>query len=214
MTPAQQGALQIITNSSASVNAAISDLNVATTLPPMGNDPASQQWRRQTLEVNKQNIGSQVAVQLASTTTLANLTAADPETMDYTAVAGHVSTIGSNLTQLASGIKMAAALIEDRALSDLLLDSARRLAGATSKLLASTNTTVAGQPNRQEFIAAAQTIATAGNQILKSLGEPEVPIAAQHDLVDQAKQVAATMTETIQAANRVAGALARSTRAQ
>jgi len=172
----------------------------------MGNDPASQQWRRQTLEVNKQNIGSQVAVQLASTTTLANLTATDPETMDYTAVAGHVSTIGSNLTQLASGIKMAAALIEDRALSDLLLDSARRLAGATSKLLGSTNTTVAGQPNRQEFIAAAQTIATAGNQILKSLGEPEVPIAAQHDLVDQAKQVAATMTETIQAANRVAGA--------
>ena len=205
LSPAQQSTLQQITNGAAAANAASSDLGVATSLPPLGNDPASQQWRSQTLEVNKQNIASQVAVQLACTTALANLTSVDPDVMDLTAIAGHVSTVGSNLTQLTSGVKMAAALLEDRTLSDLLLEAARKLAAATSKLLTNATGAVTGQGNRQEFVASAQSIATSGSQVLKTLGEPEVPLPAQQELVELAKQVAATMTETISQSKNVAG---------
>jgi talin len=205
LTPAQQSTLQTINSGTAAANAASSDLGVATSLPPLGNDPASQQWRMQTLEVNRQNIASQIAVQLASTTAMATLTSVDPDAMDLAAIAGHVTTVGSNLAQLTSGVKMAAALMEDRALSDVLMEAARKLAAATTKLLSNASGAVTGQGNRADFVAAAQAIALSGSQMLKSLGEPEVPLAAQQELVELAKQVAATMTETIGQSKNVAG---------
>ena len=178
---------------------------MAISLPPLGNDAASQQWRAQTLEVNKQSIASQVAVQLASTTAIANLTAVEGETVDYTTVSGHVTTMGSNLSQLASGVKMAAALMDDRAIADVLMEAARKLAAATSKLLSATTATIAGSGNRQELVSSAQAIASSGSVMLKALGEPEVPLAAQQELVDLAKQVAATMTDALSSAKNVAG---------
>ncbi len=108
---------------------------MATTLPPLGNDPASVQWRKQTMDITKQNVQSQVASHLAATAAVVNLTAVDPERMDYNAISSNISTMSTNLAQLSSGTKMIAALMENQAEAEKLLEAARKLAGATSKLL-------------------------------------------------------------------------------
>jgi len=151
----------------ASVNSAQSDLNVATSLPPLGNDPASVQWRKQTLDINKQNVVSQVSAHLAATAAILNLTSVDPAKMDYNQIGSNVSTISSNLAQLASGTKMIAALMEDAEESEKLLEAARKLASATSKMLTESQPIIMGQGNRQELLASAQGIGGASSQMLK-----------------------------------------------
>jgi len=226
-SPAHQALLQSINNGFASVNAAQSDLNVATTLPPLGNDPASIQWRKQNLDVNKQQVQSQVASHLAATASVINLTAVDLKDMDFNLISTQIATISGNLGQLASGTKMIAALLEDQSDSEKLLEAARKLAAATQKLLTSAQATIsklyilsecpslkklfrsfrlAGQGNRQDLLASAQGIGASGAQLLRHMGDADVSLAAQQDLIELAKQVAVAMTEAVQHAKTVAGA--------
>ena len=203
-TGAQQALLQQINNGFASVNAAQSDLNVSTTLPPLGNDPASVQWKKQTMDINKQNVASQLAAHLAATAAVVNLTSVDPAKMDYNAIGSNISTISSNLSQLASGTKMIAALMEDPSESEKLIDAAKKLASSTSKLLTETQPIIVGQGNRQELMASAQGVGGSSALMLKHMGDPDVSPATQQELIELAKQVAVAMTKAVGDAKVVA----------
>jgi talin len=201
---AQQALLQNINNGFAAVNTATSDLNLATQLPPLGNDPASAAWRQQTLDVNKTNVQSQVAAHLAATAATVTLTGVDPDKMDFTAIGANISTISSNLTSLASGTKMIAALMLDPTDGEKLLEAARNLAAATSKLLQSVQPAILGQGNRQDLLSAAQAIGSASSQLMSRMGNPDVSAATQQELLELAKAVANATTALVAAAKNVA----------
>ena len=203
-TGAQQALLQQINSGFAAVNAAQSDLNVATSLPPMGNDPASVAWRKQTLDVNNNNVSSQIAAHLAATAAVINLTPVDPSKMDYNAIGSNISTISSNLSQLASGTKIVTALMNDPEESERLLEAAKKLAAATAKLLTESQPIIVGQGNRQELLAAGQGVGGASAQMLKHMGDPDVSLASQQELIELAKNVAAAMTKAVADAKNVA----------
>ena len=201
---AQQGVLQHITGGFAAVNAAQSDLSVATTLPPLGTDPASVQWRKQTMEINKQNVISQMASHLAAAASIINLTAVDPEKMNLATISTNISTLTTDLTQLASGAKMVAALMDNQQDADHLLEYARGIASATQKLLAATQPVIMGEGNRQDLLGAAQLLGLTSGDMIKVMGDADVSADAQQELIDLAKAVTLAMTETVGTAKAVA----------
>ena len=54
---------------------------------------ASKQWRQNTIDVNKQNIQSQLSAMSAATAGIISQTSGDPSDTDYTAVGSHVTTM-------------------------------------------------------------------------------------------------------------------------
>ena len=68
-----------------------------------------------------------------------------PEDVDHQAVGAAISTISSNLPEMAKGVKLISALMEDEH-DDRLLDATRRLCNAFSDLLN------AAQPENKEVI--------------------------------------------------------------
>eukprot|EP01137_Pigoraptor_chileana_P018402 Opistho-2@77812 len=199
---AQRALMGNITNGFAAVTAATSELGVAASLPPLGTDPASIAWRQQTLEVAKQNVSSQLSAMTAATASVVTLTSGDPSTVDHTAVSSAVTTISTNLTELSKNAKMMAALVGDPALGDKVLEAARGLAGATGKLLTAVQTGTA--ESRMDLLNAAQAIGVSSSQLLAYMGEPDVDAAAQEELINMAKAVAAATTAMVTNAKNVA----------
>jgi len=68
-----------------------------------------------------------------------------PEDVDHQAVGAAISTISSNLPEMAKGVKLISALMEDEH-DDRLLDATRRLCNAFSDLLN------AAQPENKEVM--------------------------------------------------------------
>ncbi|KJE89680.1 hypothetical protein CAOG_009384 [Capsaspora owczarzaki ATCC 30864] len=199
---AQHALMGTVQTGFAAVNAATNELGVAASLPPLGTDPASIQWRQQTLDVSKQNMASQLAAMTAATASVVTLTGAEPSEVDHTAVGSAVTTISSNLTELAKNAKMMAALVSDSGTSDRLLEAARGLAGATSKLLNSVKP--GSTDSRQDLLTAASAIGAATSDLLAHMGEPEVDAASQEELLAISKAIAAATTNLVSSAKTVA----------
>ena len=81
-------------------------------LPPLGNDPASYRWKETQKNTNKQSVHSQVSAMNAATAQMVTLTGHGEET-DHTSVGAAVKTISNNLPEMAKGIQMLAALMDD-----------------------------------------------------------------------------------------------------
>lgn len=202
LAAAQHALMGNVQTGFAAVNAATNELGVAASLPPLGSDPASIQWRQQTVDVSKQNMASQLAAMTAATASVVNLTSAEPADVDHTAVGSAVTTISSNLSELAKNAKMMAALVSDQGTGDKLLEAARGLAGATSKLLNSVKP--GSTESRQDLLNAASAIGAASSELLNHMGEPEVDAATQEELTNFAKAVAAATTNLVASAKTVA----------
>ncbi|KAI3637909.1 hypothetical protein MIR68_004558 [Amoeboaphelidium protococcarum] len=189
---AQQSLMQSINNGFAAVSSANQDLSMATQLPPIGNDQASQQWKMQTMEVNRQTVATQVGSHLAAAAAIVNVTAIDLEQVDFGAVGANVSTLSQNLNQMSASIKMLAAL-SDGVQGDKLLECARNLAAATGKLLGSVQPMLGGDGDpsvRAEVLRQGQEISKQAFNLLSKIGEAEVSQFVQQQLVDAAKEVA------------------------
>ena len=82
------------------------------TLPELGSDGASKRWKESQMNTNKQSVHSQVSAMNAATAQMVTLTGAGEET-DHTAVGAAVKTISTNLPEMAKGVQMLAALMDD-----------------------------------------------------------------------------------------------------
>lgn len=82
------------------------------TLPELGTDGASKRWKESQMNTNKQSVHSQVSAMNAATAQMVTLTGAGEET-DHTAVGAAVKTISTNLPEMAKGVQMLAALMDD-----------------------------------------------------------------------------------------------------
>ena len=91
-------------------------LNEKAQLPPLGNDPASYRWKETQKNTNKQSVHSQVSAMNAATAQMVTLTGHGDDT-DHTSVGAAVKTISNNLPEMAKGIQMLAALMDDEGIS-------------------------------------------------------------------------------------------------
>ncbi|UYV64796.1 TLN1 [Cordylochernes scorpioides] len=155
----------------------------------MGTDPASLQWRQSTRDVKTQNVASQLGAMNAATAQVITLTSGPPEEVDHPRVGAAISTITTNLPEMAKDVKMIAALMDDSIHGDRLLDAARNLCFAFSDLL------TAAEPEtkepRQNLLNAASRVGEATHAVLHQIGEPDpLDQEIQDMLLSLAKRVA------------------------
>ncbi|WP_411023061.1 hypothetical protein, partial [Salmonella sp. s51228] len=147
-------------------------LSTAQELPQLGRDSASIIWKRNTMDVSKQNVNSQLAAMLAATASVLTLTR-DAKEVDHTAVGSAITTISSNLMELSKSAKMLAALLayEGQDGSNLL-KAAQNLANATSKFLQQSKPPFTG--HHKTLLDAAGAVGASGGNLLLNLGELDV----------------------------------------
>ena len=177
-------------------------LNEKAKLPPLGNDPASYRWKETQKTTNKQSIHSQVSAMNAATAQMVTLTGQGEDT-DHNAVGAAVNTISSNLPEMAKGVKMLAALMDDEgANGDKLMGAAKNLCTAFSDLLSATEPQ---SRERQQMLSAASKVGSASHRVLYTIGEEEVSdVERQETLLGLAKAVANTTAALVLKAKNVA----------
>ena len=74
-------------------------------LPPLGDDPASQRWRRETFDVKKSQVEDHLAAVGAATARVVQLTGEEEDHIDHNEVGAAVSSISSNLPEMARGVR-------------------------------------------------------------------------------------------------------------
>ncbi|XP_077996572.1 talin-1-like isoform X2 [Glandiceps talaboti] len=204
LSSAQQALMGNITVAITEVDRTQADLERPADLPPLGTDPASLKWRQDTLDVSRQNIQSQLGAMSAATAGIITLTSGDPNDTNYTAVGSAVTTISSNLPELAKSVRLLSALLADDKDGDgqKLLDAARKLAGAFSDLLK------AAQPGskepRQNILTAASSVGQHSAEVQNTIGDFEVDPRFQDTLMALAKAVANATAALVLKAKNVA----------
>ncbi|KAI9103042.1 hypothetical protein DFS34DRAFT_671082 [Phlyctochytrium arcticum] len=207
ITGAQQSLMQNISNGFAMVNNAASDMTIAANLPPLGNDAAALQWKQHTIDVNAESVASQVASNLAAAGSLVNHATGYVEEMDYEIIGANISTMTSNLSQLAQGIKLLAGLQESMDDQERLLTAGRGVAQMAAKLLEAAQPICMGSTNRDEFFQSSRRIAAASSDLLALMGRLYVTEDMQNELVDTAKAVTKAASDLITSARPVAAAV-------
>ncbi|XP_060536716.1 talin-1 isoform X2 [Cylas formicarius] len=172
-------------------------------IPELGTDPAAKKWKQVTLDTSKQNVGSQIAAMNAATAQVVTLTSASYDEVDHHAVAGAITTIGSNLPEMTKDVKMIAALMDDGNMGEKLLDATRKLCSAFSDLLK------AAEPEskepRQSLLNAASRVGEASTQVLATIGEDTAENKELQDmLLSLAKAVANTTAALVLKAKNIA----------
>ncbi|CAB4054720.1 TLN [Lepeophtheirus salmonis] len=161
------------------------------------------QWKETQKNTNKQTIHSQVSAMNAATAQMVTLTGQGEET-DHNAVGAAVNTISNNLPEMAKGVKLLAALMDDEgADGDDLMGAAKNLCTAFTDLLA------AAEPEskepRQTMLSAASQVGSASHRVLYTIGEEEVEEKERQDiLLGLAKAVANTTAALVLKAKNVA----------
>eukprot|EP00117_Sycon_ciliatum_P001215 scpid5059/ scgid6971/ Talin-1 len=199
---AQQALTGNINNTLGVIRNIIPDLQNPMDLPPIGNDPGSVGWKQNQIDLQRQNVSSQVTAITAAAAQVVTLTSGDPAETNYTAVGSAVTTISSNMSELAKGLPMLAGLLSDTNDSNKILEAARNLADAAQGLLQSA--LPENQANRQALLAALGETGAAGGNLLALIGEEQVDKQYQDDLMALAQNVAAATRQLVQRSKQVA----------
>lgn len=171
------------------------------TLPPLGTDPGSMQWREETLETSKQTVTSHLSNMNAATAQV--VTAANSDDIDHVAVGAAVSQIAQSIPEVTKEVRLIAALMDDDQGGDKLLEATRKLCNAFSDLLK------AAEPEakdpRQNLFNAASRVGEASGQVLSTIGEESEESRELHDmLLALAKAVANTTAALVLKAKSIA----------
>ncbi|KAK4020002.1 hypothetical protein OUZ56_001999 [Daphnia magna] len=205
LTEPQRALISTISEGQKAVEEAEHILDTKLQVPDLGSDPASLKWKQNQLDTNKQNVSSQIAAMNAATASVITLTSGPPEDVDHQAVGAAISTISSNLPEMAKGVKLISALMEGEEHDDRLMDATRRLCKAFSDLLD------AAKPEnnnmRQNLLSAASKVGETTYDLLKQLGEADNSSRELQDmLLGLAKAVANTTAALVLNAKAVAAA--------
>ncbi|KAL5020158.1 hypothetical protein ScPMuIL_003050 [Solemya velum] len=198
LSKAQRALIVTIEQGMTAISSAQSELNDKPENPNLGNDPASQKWRQNTLDLSRQKVTSQISAMNAATAQLVTLTGHD-ET-DFDSVGAAVNQISSNLGDFSRDVKMVVVLQEDEDAGSKLLTAARQLAGAFGDLLNATQPE--SKEPRQNLLAAASRIGEASQEVMHGVDESvdDLDRAFQDTLLALAKAVAnATATLVLKA---------------
>lgn len=199
----QRALVSTISHGQESIHKAEDILKDKATLPPLGNDPASYRWKETEKSTKKQSIHSQVSAMNAATAQMVTLTGQGDET-DHNAVGAAVNAISNNLPEMAKGVQILAALMDDEGSNgDDLMGAAKNLCTAFSDLLSATEPE--SKKPRQYMLTAASHVGTASHRVLYTIGEEEVADKERQDiLLGLAKAVANTTAALVLKAKNVA----------
>eukprot|EP00127_Corallochytrium_limacisporum_P002206 Clim_evm100s108 gene=Clim_evmTU100s108 len=113
------------------------DLNAATELPPMGDDPASVAWKNRTQNGARQNVMTHLNNICTAAANLCEMTAGldGKEGLDNALAAKEIAAIIAGLNAGVKDIRMLAALSGDDEASAKLLAAAREMANATGHMM-------------------------------------------------------------------------------
>uniref|UniRef100_T1J0N6 FERM domain-containing protein n=1 Tax=Strigamia maritima TaxID=126957 RepID=T1J0N6_STRMM len=202
MTEPKKALISTIDAGREAIRAAEDDLEAQIQVPDLGSDPASLKWKENTLDVNRQNVQSQLAAMNAATAQVVTLTSA-PDEVDHTAVGAAISTITTNLPEMTRGVKTIAGLMDDELERQRLLDATRKLCAAFSELLKAAEPE--GREPRQNLLNAASRVGEASTAVLATIGEEdEIDKEVQDILLGLAKAVANTTAALVLKAKNVA----------
>lgn len=198
----QRALLGYLSAGQEAIQKASRDLETKATLPPLGTDPGSMQWREETLETSKQTVTSHLSSMNAMTAQVVTATNADD--VDHDAVGAAVSQIAQSIPEVTKEVRIIAALMDDDDQSgEKLLEATRKLCNAFSDLLK------AAEPEakdpRQNLFNAASRVGEASGQVLYQIGEESVESKELHDmLLGLAKAVANTTAALVLKAKSIA----------
>ena len=198
----QRALLGYLSAGQEAIKKASRDLETKATLPPLGTDPGSMQWREETLETSKQTVTSHLSSMNAMTAQVVTATNADD--VDHDAVGAAVSQIAQSIPEVTKEVRIIAALMDDDDQSgEKLLEATRKLCNAFSDLLK------AAEPEakdpRQNLFNAASRVGEASGQVLYQIGEESVESKELHDmLLGLAKAVANTTAALVLKAKSIA----------
>lgn len=201
LTEPQRALLGYISAGQEAISKAERDLETRATLPPLGTDPGSMQWREETLETSKQTVTSHLSNMNAATAQV--VTAANADDIDHDAVGAAVSQIAQSIPEVTKEVRLIAALMDDTDNGDKLLEATRKLCNAFSDLLK------AAEPEakdpRQNLFNAASRVGEASGQVLSTIGEENEESRELHDmLLALAKAVANTTAALVLKAKSIA----------
>lgn len=176
-------------------------LHQPSNLPPVGDDPAAQAWKEQTIDVNTANIAAQISGHLASASSIMNNVSGGPEDYDYEVLQTDVSALTTNISQMIPALKLVAELSDD---GDLLMNCALGLVRATTDLVTTCRHIAEGEAGmRSELHANGQNLARESAQILENIGRAELSHDEQMDLGNMATSVGKAVMELVANAKSV-----------
>ncbi|KAJ3413726.1 Talin-1 [Chytridiales sp. JEL 0842] len=194
---AHQGLIRMLRNSLAVISSASNDLDAGIVIPPLGNDPASIQWKQNAINSNAESTASQIASNLSSFGSIVNLSYGDPGLMDFENVGLNVSVVTTNYSHMSNGLKMLSALTDDPNDKDSLLEAARAIGRATNAFLNSLLSLILGEATKEQIYTSAHVVSIAHSDMLALIGRLEVLEDSQNDLVGCARSVAHAVTEVV-----------------
>lgn len=200
-SPSHHAIMQSINSGFAAMNIASSELKNPSHLPPLGNDQASQNWKRQTIDFNKEKVAALIGSQLASTASIVSIsTIGDPESINDSLLTPSIGALGANLVQISSSAKLIAGL-QDPSKSENLISASESLSIASSDLLSQVQNYVMSSSSdktaQKKLVESGYSLSKASFSLLNLLGEGEVSEPAQKEIFQSAKTVASATTQFI-----------------
>ncbi len=134
-------------------------------LQELGSDPASRQWRANTLDVQRSNITSRLSAINAATAQILNLTSNGLQNTEQNAVCAALATISVNLGDMARDVLTINGLQPDE--GEKLTEASKRLCKAFTEFLNYIEPEYT-EP-RQSIFGAVGRISEAGHEVLRNL---------------------------------------------
>eukprot|EP00051_Salpingoeca_urceolata_P011463 m.142076 g.142076 ORF g.142076 m.142076 type:complete len:2525 (-) comp17132_c0_seq1:108-7682(-) len=202
---AQTAVLKHIQEAQAALQAADRKLDSAATLPQLGTDQASLQWRENMLGVSQQNCAAHLAAITAACSSLVTLTQSPHGkaiNINFIALGSSVTTLSSNFEKLADNSRMIAAL---GSAGPQMLAAGHSLAQALGNILKPLIPAVSGSHNKSELLATVAAVGASATGLMDVLRNGGGDVGPQNLIHDLSKAVAATTSDLISAAKAVAG---------
>jgi talin len=198
-----QALIRMLRNSLAIVSSASADLDSGIVLPPLGNDPASLQWKQQAINSNAESTASQIASNLSSFGSIVNLSYGDASSIDFETVGLNVSVVTTNYSHMSNGLKMLSALTDDVGDKESLLEAAKNIGKATGVFMEALLALIMGEATKEQIYASAHVVAISHSDLLALIGRLEVLEDSQNDLIGCARSVAHAVTEVVSNIKRI-----------
>ncbi|GAB6032133.1 hypothetical protein CHUAL_010792 [Chamberlinius hualienensis] len=202
----QRGLIGMVGLGQKALQLAEQDLVVKAQLPELGTDPASRKWKKDTLDVSRQNVTFHLAAMNAAAAQVVTLTSGPPDDVDHAAVGAAISTITTTLPDVTREVKMIAALMDDDLSGQRLLDATRKLCSAFSDLLK------AAEPESREetqdiLLALAKAVANTTAALVlkaKNIASKCEDQSTQNKVINSATQVALATSQLVACTKMVA----------
>ena len=203
----QNATRQNMKNALATMQLCSRELFTAMHLPPLGLDPISRKWRKETAQISAEAAASHICSELVTTCSLLS-SLKDKSSFDianYAAIDAAVAAIISALSQATQAIKMLCGLTPNEEESAELLQVGKGLVDTTSNLIQSLDAQASsGNLNLNELHDLSRLIGVAGVAVLEAIDWLDVSQENRKELIKVAHDVSYCTKELVDVCKQIA----------